>query len=257
MSEQVTTRRERQHQATMDEIVSTARDQLSQPGGLSLRAIAQAMGITAPALYRYVSSLDDLTLIVAASIYDELLSIMEEAAQRYAQYGPGAQIIAGSIAYRQWAIRHRDEFVLCFVNEVTDPDDPEQNVCAIAGDRFRRFFAKLFVEIYQQNPFPAPADADLGETARAVAASDKLNPLSDHLPGSEVAIPIGAHWVFLQVWTRLFGNVALEVFGHIGRPLVESGDLFRAVLVDCGEMIGIEPADVPGYDLLVAAELAR
>ncbi|MGH3362154.1 MAG: TetR/AcrR family transcriptional regulator, partial [Nocardioides sp.] len=51
-----TTRRERQREATYDEIVRTARALLAEGEELSLRAVAGRMGMTAPALYRYVGS---------------------------------------------------------------------------------------------------------------------------------------------------------------------------------------------------------
>lgn len=254
MNEPALSRRARQRQATMDEIVSTAREQLPEPGGLSLRAIAQQMGITPPALYRYVSSLEDLTLTVAATIYDELVEVLREAARRQHAYGPEAQIVAAAIAYRKWSLRHRDEFVLCFVNEVTDPDAPGQNACAAAGHRFRQFFAELFVQIWHLHPFDVPDDVELGPVAGQLY--DELNPfLNEYRQWLDDDVPAGAQWVFLQVWTRLFGIVALEVFGHIAPVLVESGALFGAVVRDCGAMIGIDAED-ERLQAVVAAELA-
>ena len=59
------TRRERQRAATYDEIVTVARRLLGGPEPLSLRAIAAEMGLTAPALYRYVDSYHELLMLVA------------------------------------------------------------------------------------------------------------------------------------------------------------------------------------------------
>ena len=50
------TRRERQREATYDEIVSVAAELLDEGADLSLRAVASRMGMTPPALYRYVAS---------------------------------------------------------------------------------------------------------------------------------------------------------------------------------------------------------
>lgn len=248
-------RRERQRQATMDEIVRTARGQLSEPGGLSLRAIAHEMGMTAPALYRYVSSLEGLTLTVAASIYDEIVGVLRGAADRHST-APEAQIIAAAVSYRQWALRHRDEFVLCFVNQITDADEPDQNACAVAGDRFRRFFADLFVEIWQRRPFDLPDEAEIG--ALTAVLDDPMNPfLPANATPTESEIPPGVQWVFLQAWTRLFGIVALEVFGHIAPGIVDSAALFRTVVADCGRTIGINADTLPGLEQIFADELAR
>ena len=51
------TRRERQREATYDEIVGASRELLAEGAELSLRAVAGRMGMTAPALYRYVAQL--------------------------------------------------------------------------------------------------------------------------------------------------------------------------------------------------------
>ena len=56
----VPTRRERQRQATFDEIVEVSRRLLREGEDVSIRAVAQEMGLTPPALYRYVDSHADL-----------------------------------------------------------------------------------------------------------------------------------------------------------------------------------------------------
>ena len=63
-------RRERRRQATVEEIKDTARRQIAQDGAtsLSLGAIARAMGMTPPALYRYFENRDALVVaLVVAS----------------------------------------------------------------------------------------------------------------------------------------------------------------------------------------------
>ena len=60
--------------ATMEEITATARRLLVEqgPDAASLRAIARAMGMTAPGLYRYYSSREELLRHVVATIFREL-----------------------------------------------------------------------------------------------------------------------------------------------------------------------------------------
>ena len=40
-------------------------------------------------------------------------------------------------------------------------------------------------------------------------------------------------------WNRLYGVVALEVFGHLDPRLIESGDMFVHTLLDFAPTIGI------------------
>src|SRR5581483_344248 len=67
-------RRDRLRAATTEEILSTARRLLvaGGPDNLSLRAIAKEMGMTAPGLYRYFGSLEELRRHLSATLFTEL-----------------------------------------------------------------------------------------------------------------------------------------------------------------------------------------
>src|SRR5580692_9833998 len=75
MSEvQTVSRRDRVRAATTQEILQTARGLLVEEGpeAISLRAIAREMGMTAPALYRYFGSHEDLLRSVVGNIFTEI-----------------------------------------------------------------------------------------------------------------------------------------------------------------------------------------
>ena len=67
-------RRDRLRAATIDEIIQTARQLLVKDGpeAVSLRAIAREMGMTAPGLYRYFGSHEELLRHLCAGIFTEL-----------------------------------------------------------------------------------------------------------------------------------------------------------------------------------------
>src|ERR1051325_3726431 len=67
-------RRDRLRAATIDEIIQTARQLLVKDGpeAVSLRAIAREMGMTAPGLYRYFGSHEELLRHVCAGIFTAL-----------------------------------------------------------------------------------------------------------------------------------------------------------------------------------------
>ena len=77
------TRRERVRQATVMEIKAVARAQMAAEGtaGVTLRAIAREMGMTAPALYRYFGSRDELVTALVTDAYDALADAMEVAVE--------------------------------------------------------------------------------------------------------------------------------------------------------------------------------
>lgn len=251
------TRRERQRQATMTEIVTAARSMVGSPGGLSLRSVAQQVGMTAPALYRYVESGEDLTLHVAAEVYDDLVETLTAARDRQ-EDEPSARLVAASTAFRQWALAHREEFALTFANPITLSNVHEggEGVCAAAGARFGTFFGELFVQWWRISGFPVPSDEELGAIVgdlgehKSSASSD----LEDTLAGPDV--PAGLSWVFLRMWSKLYGTVTLEAFGHVNAAVVDSAALFRDMLAEVGREIAMDDA-TDRLQAVIRSELAR
>ncbi|HEX6937099.1 MAG TPA: helix-turn-helix domain-containing protein, partial [Actinomycetes bacterium] len=73
-AEAAPTRRERVRDATVREIRRTARSLLVDqgPDALTLRAIAREMGMTAPALYRYFASHEEIVEALCQDVLDEI-----------------------------------------------------------------------------------------------------------------------------------------------------------------------------------------
>ena len=91
---QAPSRRDRVRAATVEEIKTTARRLLvaDGPEAVSLRAIGRAMGMTAPALYRYFGNREELIKHVIADIFSELaddLQALEVAAEAGKWMGRG------------------------------------------------------------------------------------------------------------------------------------------------------------------------
>src|SRR6266436_4341323 len=118
-------RRDRLRAATIDEIIQTARQLLVKDGpeAVSLRAIAREMGMTAPGLYRYFGSYEELVRHLCAGIFTELGADIHraiEAAETPAGQAddPHAKLTVKMVAacgeFRRWALNHQDEFGLVF-----------------------------------------------------------------------------------------------------------------------------------------------
>ncbi|WRL62117.1 TetR/AcrR family transcriptional regulator [Blastococcus brunescens] len=109
-------RRDRARADTVREIRATARKVLVDQGvdGLALRAVAREMGMTAPGLYRYFASREDLVEHVVADIYDELSDELEAVRDATEPASPPAQLLAVARAFRTWATTHHPEFGLLF-----------------------------------------------------------------------------------------------------------------------------------------------
>jgi AcrR family transcriptional regulator len=170
---QAVSRRDRLRAATTQEIIQTARGLLvtEGPEAASLRAIAREMGMTAPALYRYFGSHEELLRHVVGDIFTDLASYVQDAIHAAADAAPAGlgqdevmaiKLIAGCRAFRAWTLEHVPEFSMIFgsplpglevLHEVTL--DPTID----CGYKFGQLFLDLFGELYRRRPFAIPAAA--------------------------------------------------------------------------------------------------
>src|SRR6476659_4489245 len=95
-------RRARLRAWTRDEIKASALRQLAENGaeGLSLNAIAKELGMTGPALYRYVASRDELLADLVVDAWEDLADALERAANGNAS--AAERLGAIGLAYRAW-----------------------------------------------------------------------------------------------------------------------------------------------------------
>jgi AcrR family transcriptional regulator len=166
-------RRDRVRAATSQEIVQTARKLLVEQGvpAVSLRAIAREMGMTAPALYRYYDSHEELLRHVVADIFTELAAYLHtaiKAAERDFLAAGGAetgdrrdgliavQMIAACRAFRSWALEHQPDFGMIFGSPLPGLDLGHDDPLAECGIRFGQVFLDLFAELWRRWPFPVP-----------------------------------------------------------------------------------------------------
>jgi AcrR family transcriptional regulator len=238
-----TSRRERQRQATLEEIVSAARELLTEPGGLSLRAVAQKVGMTAPALYRYVASYQDLVQLLARAIDQEAAALLREARDSQPEDDPVAQIVCASAAFRRWALSHREEFGVVFANPAVPP---VESVDTIRDPEVGLVFTDLLLAVWHRHQFPVPRLEDL-DPAVVATFSDPVAPVR---LGSIPEEAMGLLWVITQSWMVFYGTVTLEVFGHCDPRIIGSGALFRAMLAQQAELLGIA-AELPRLQPMV------
>jgi len=246
----MTGRRERQREATYAEIVSTSRGLLAEGAELSLRAVAQRMGMTAPALYRYVASYQELVDLVAFEIDRAATETFVMAADRHRADDPAARLVASAVAFRRWALGNPREFGLVFANPIADTACVRRDLLTSATSG--HFMNGLLVEVWQRTGFPYPALAELPAAVRA-SVEDPLIPMD-----ASVIEPAdrGVLWVFMQAWQALYGVVTLEVFGHMDPRIIESGAMFVQMVHEWIPRLGLG-ADADRLKGLLGEELAR
>ncbi len=236
-------RRDRLRAATTEEIISTARRLLvaSGPEAVTLRAIAREMGMTAPGLYRYFDSHEELLRHVCAGIFLELGADIRQAIHAAVPHEDPAtdsdaakltvKMIAACREFRRWSLNHRAEFGLLFGVPLPGLDDGRYDIadeCALA---FAGTFFELFLELWDHLRFPVPEARDIDPGLR-----DQLGRYRDAL-GTD--IPVGAVLTFLRCWIVLYGAVAMEVFGHLSFALEDPAPMFELTLADLARMVGL------------------
>jgi len=240
---QAPTRRDRVRAATIEEIKGTARQLLVDegPDAVSLRAIGRAMGMTAPALYRYFGGREDLLQHVCGDIFTEIAADVHAAIAQAGQASGGdmtTKMIGACRAFRGWALAHPPEFGLLFgtplpgLEVLHEGAGGAASVVAECADKLSIEFLTLFFELWTKHPFPVPADDEIdpGLLAQLVRYRDAL--------GAD--LPAGAVLTFLRCWVRLYGMVTLEVFGHLHFALDDASALFDYTLTELAGLVGLE-----------------
>jgi AcrR family transcriptional regulator len=217
-------RRERVRQATAAEIKAVARAQMAAKGtaGVTLRAIAREMGMTAPALYRYFGSRDDLVTALVTDAYDALANAMEAVVDAVAPGRHTERLRAAFGAFRAWGLEHPTEFALIFGSPIPGYVAPEAT--RPAGTRYTILLARLLAEAHAAGALdPARIQVRVpAELRRQVKDLQRRG----WFPGTPVAVAAFG----LGAWARLHGLVALEVFGHLAPAVGDGTALFQQEL---------------------------
>ena len=237
---QTLNRRDRVRAATTDEIKQTARELLVArgPEAVSLRAIARQMGMTAPALYRYFDSHEVLIKHVIADIFTELTDDLRAAIESAGTASGGnlaEQVIAACWEFRRWSLSHKREFGLLFGTPLPGVNVEKDEITAECGAQFGNTFFALILELWRKSPFPVPPDDAIEPGLRG-----QLVRYRDGLGALGTGLPLGLLLIFLRCWTRLYGTLSLEVFGHLGFALDDAEPMFELMLVDTAPLIGME-----------------
>jgi len=246
-------RRDRMRAATMDEIKATARRILLEkgPDAVSLRAIAREMGMTAPGLYRYYGSREELIRNVIADIFTELAAGIKQAIRdaddRVAEGGTpadggtpeqhkpkmAAKMAAACHEFRRWSLTHKGEFGLLFGVPLPGVDDGRYDIAGECALRFASTFFTLFLDMWKKAPFAVPEPEEIDPGLR-----DQLARYRDAMGAG---VPVGAMLTFLRCWMLLYSAVAMEVFGHLSFALEDPSPMFDVTISELAHLIGLQP----------------
>jgi AcrR family transcriptional regulator len=231
---QALSRRDRVRAETTEEIKQTARRILVEQGpeAVTLRAIARDMGVTAPALYRYFDSHEELIRRVVGDMFGELAAEIRAAIDGAAAGGMADKMAAACRGFRRWALDHKAEFALLFGTPVPGVNVEDDDFTEECARKFAGTFYELFLELWQKNPFPVPPPEEIDPGLR--------EQLIRYRDGIGTDLPLGALLTFLRCWVLLYGIVSMEVFGHLGFALDDPAAMFEITLAELARLVNLE-----------------
>lgn len=187
------------------QIIELGRRHLITEGaaGLSLRAIARDLGMVSSAVYRYVSSRDELLTLLLVDAYSDLADAVDDA-RRDGDWCEALMAIAH--AARAWAVEHPARWALLYGSPVPGYHAPAERTVGpgtrVVGALFDVVAAGIAAGDIPQlgNVVPQPLSSDFERIRKefAFAADDDA-----------------VARCFL-LWAVLIGAISLEVFGQYG-----------------------------------------
>lgn len=222
------TARELAHQEMQRRILEAARAQLSTvgPAQLSLRAVARELGVVSSAVYRYVSSRDELLTQLILEIFGELGDAVQAACETSDQ-APAAQWEAWAHALRSWALDHPYDWALIYGIPVPGYAAPTDTI-----EPARRVNQPV-LDLY-----PA-LDSGLHSSAAVDAAEHTLAPLRAILEHNGASDP-GQHGVataMMLAWSGVHGFITLELGGHFEGSVDDAAPVFAALVEQLGRQL--------------------
>jgi AcrR family transcriptional regulator len=206
-------RRARLRAWTREEIKAAAWRQLAEHGvpGLSLNAIAKELGMTGPALYRYVTSRNELLTDLAVDAWEELAGA--SAAKRLGAIG---------LAYRAWATAQPHRYRLAVQTRLGSGGLVAERVIPAA----QRGMAVL-LDAIEDLPDARKPKRGLPADLRA-----QLDTWTERVGGKQRPSAILLRGVVF--WFRLHGLISLELDGHLASMQLDPELLYRAELAELG-----------------------
>jgi AcrR family transcriptional regulator len=218
-------RRARLRAWTRDEIKAAALRQLAEHGveGISLNAIAKELGMTGPALYRYVASRDELLADLVVDAWEDLAGALEHAAEESAGASAAERLGRIGLAYRAWGTSQPHRYRLAVQTPLGSGEVAPDRVIPAA----QRGMAVILEAIAGLPEAPAP---QLPAGLRA-----ELDTWTARVGGPPRPPEVLVRGVLF--WSRMHGLLSLELDRHLASMQLDPELLYRAELSELGARV--------------------
>jgi AcrR family transcriptional regulator len=201
------------------EIRRTAWSQMAELGaaGISLRSIARALHITAPAIYNHFPSRDDLVTELIREAYQSLGDAQAAARASIAVGDHAGRLRATGISYRDWALTYPQRYQLIFGAPIPGYVCPMDRTADAAAYSLSSLVGVL-ADAHQDGHLRVQVDFPISDEKRA-----------SYTEWQRRGVQAGyqAFCLALVVWGRVHGLVSLEI-GHLAPEFgPEPGILFE------------------------------
>ena len=209
-----------QHPNLEEAIKETAWAQISTNGAasLSLRAIARALNITAPAIYNYFSNRDAL---VTALIVDAFQSFGDAQINAIANVPEGEhanRLRALGLSYRQWAVTYPQRYQLIFGTPIPGYYAPQEITGPVAARGLTALVGVLDAA-HRANKLKATSEAKMSPQLESMLRAWE----SSRAPGVDLEVLFTA----LVVWGRVHGFASLEIGNQLPPFITDAGEIYR------------------------------
>lgn len=188
-------------------IVELGRRQLAEGGaaGLSVRAIARDLGMVSSAVYRYVSSRDELLTLLLVDAYSDLADTVDRARETAGEAWSD-DVIAIARAARAWAVADPARWALLYGSPVPGYHAPADRTVPAGTRVVGAFFDAVAAGI-------ATGDIRLTNDLAPQPMSSDFERVRHEFgfPGDDL---VTAKCFLL--WAGVLGAISLEVFGQYG-----------------------------------------
>jgi AcrR family transcriptional regulator len=190
------------------QIIELGRQHLVEHGaaGLSLRAIARDLGMVSSAVYRYVSSRDELLTLLLVDAYSDLADTVDRAREEVPDDAWSDDVVAIAHAARGWATAHPASWALLYGSPVPGYHAPAERTVGPGTRVVSALFDAVAAGIetgdimLTNNAAPQPISSDFERLRQEFG-----------FPGDD---PVVAKC--FAIWAGVVGAISLEVFGQYG-----------------------------------------
>ncbi len=208
--------RKKQIPNLQDAIKEKAWQQIAEEGApaLSLRAIARALKITAPAIYNYFPRRDDLVTALIVDAFNSLADAVEAASADLSADNYASRLASIGRAYRQWALTYPERYSLIFGTPIVGYEAPGE-ITVPAAARALAVVMQMMESARQAGRLNVPREYE----TLSPELLDQLNEWRAVQPDLDSHV---MHFG-LVVWGLVHGLVSLEIYGQFP-PMVRNTD---------------------------------